>query len=288
MRDQQSGKTLRSAQRLGCPDHVGLIMNPLEVIDQNILEFAHAPGNDEFLIRTRSYSTPFRGTLFGKSTVSEVWQELQHRSARVLVLGANPNNSDESHPQRCRRFRSLQEHINTCIFGEVYWDVHGRPQAGWTAADEDRWKMFLLEPLLAAGVQSESVAFANLLPWGSSPDLKSLLAALNHDQAERATAFANDMLAQLLGLLRPALVVAPRSIGAQLQATELGRQQLTSKATSFSYASGKGTSPLNYYVGCVHDVRLLQLPHPASIRATHAGRAQLAEHLRGLFAGLLT
>ena len=134
----------------------------------------------------------------------------------------------------------------------------------------------------------ESVAFANLLPWGSSPDLNSLLAALNNNQAKRATAFADDMLGQLLGLLRPTLVVAPRSIGAQLRATELGRQQRTGKVSSFQYASGKGTSPLNYYVGSVHDAKLLQLPHRASIRATHAGRAQLAPHLRSLFEELLS
>ena len=106
-------------------------MNALQDIDHRILDFSRQPGHETLARRTRSYCTPFRGTLFGVDTQEEVLEHLSGKRADVLVLGSNPQTSGELDPRTQHRYRALEDHIETGAYGEVYWDRHGRPGPGW-------------------------------------------------------------------------------------------------------------------------------------------------------------
>lgn len=249
-------------------------------IARRVLEFAQEPANTQLLPHTRSFCTPFRGTLFGRSTVEEVQAELAVRPAAALILGTNPNISDEWDP----KFRSMQEHLAGGFYGETYWSSDGTTYPGWQSSQSWRWERQLYEPLRAAGVSLDEVAFANYVPWGSPQNAKNLAKAVEPELLRRVIDLSDELLLRMLRLLRPRVVVAQASISNSLPPGIVARHRKAARRSRVQYQTQSGgMKTFNYDVGLLDidgmPVQMLHVPHPASWKMTNASRKMVVEQL---------
>ena len=255
-------------------------LDTLSAIDRRVLEFTQEPANALLRPLTRSFCTPFRGTLFGRSTLVDVQSELSRRPVAALVLGTNPSiaNANDS------KFRSMQEHIAGGLYGETYWNSDGTPRAGWQSSQSWRWERQQYEPLRAAGVPLDEVAFANYVPWGSPENAKNLVKAMEPALLRRVIGLADEIFLRMLKLLRPRIVVAQASISNNLPHGTVARHRETARRGSVRYQTKRGdTRTFNYDVGPLSvdgmSIQVLHVPHPSSWKMSTPSRDLVVDQL---------
>ncbi len=188
--------------------------NIFSSFDKEIWDFANLPGNEPLLRRTGSYSTLMRGGLFGKFRQDEVELELQTRRVDVLILGSNPNAGDHQPDAVRPKYGTLPMQMATGMLGEQIWDCDRRSSPGWNflVDSNEGWKYF--RGLLANELTTlDSVAMANFIPWGSK-DISSLVNAegIDRNLLNRMLRFCEQLNGKLVAVLRPKIVIVPRSL----------------------------------------------------------------------------
>jgi hypothetical protein len=233
----------------------------LRELDDHILRFARLPENGALLQQTRSFCTPFRDRLFDQFTLEAVQAELNRRSVSALVLAANPGVKNFLDP----KFRSLEDHIASGRYGEVYWNTAGVPGPGWHPSREWRWKAQHYELLRRAGAPADAIAFANYIPWGSG-NLKALTGELGKDLMGRVLQFSDESLSRTLGLFRPRLVIAVSSISNAVSTGAVAESRKTARRETLSYPNLRRA--FAYDVGTLHmdgvRTHILHVDHPVA------------------------
>lgn len=121
---------------------------------------------------TGSYSTPFRGSLFGETESAKIDATLQHMSVDVLWMGSNPNVPQslqaildgDAHPAAYETF-ALQRKCG--MFSEQLF-IDGHSSRGWDPIHypaQRGWQFY--SRLFASVGKLERVAMANFVVWGS-------------------------------------------------------------------------------------------------------------------------
>lgn len=257
--------------------------NTVERLNTAIADFVQEPHNRPLLPGTGGYSTPFRGSLFGRTRAAEVEVELMNRRASALLLGSNPNC-----PESLEHIRSGDSDIGdwpdferqaaSGYFGHAVtgedgvmrgWDpLHypasvGRGQGAWT----------LFADAMEAGLGSlNEVALANIFSWGSRnvQQLVQGLRAQNSGLLEHVLSFADAQLGTILKALRPRMVICPKSVSEKRWARTL----LISRgnAKSLQNVSPTGLSGRSYKMKlgeCVSNgstYPILFIAHPSYLR----------------------
>jgi hypothetical protein len=265
------------------------MLQSLKAINKSILEFAARPENHWLITQTRSYSTPFRGPLFGQIEQSAVAAELANQPVDALILGANPKDTGEKDPTVRTKYRDLKDQISAGLYSEAHWDKDGIAVPGWSAEEEHRWRI-IYDALAAAGLTSKSIAFANFLPWGSS-DLTQLVQMVDPAPRRRMVAFADELLGQIVRTLRPRLIIASLSISENLTDSLITAHRKTATLEEFDYAAnGPGKFRMFYGTAQIggRAAQLIHLRHPSSLRATSQAKALITERLTLMFCRLLS
>lgn len=258
--------------------------NTVDKLNQAIADFVNQPENRILRPGTGSYSTPFRGTLFGYERSPEVEAALEDRRASALVLTPNPN-----YPESLEQIRAdgegegdwpdFQRQRESGYFGEakpsddgtisIWGPIHdpdsaGRGQHTWT----------ILGDALEEGLGSlEGVAHANVLPWGSAGSkglgqLISFLRSAEEDLLDRVVAFVNEQLRVILRGLRPQMVVvASKKLATDSWATELNiaRDRATGlqDVSPGNLAGNRYSMHLGEFVSAGSTYPILFIKHPS-------------------------
>lgn len=199
-------------------------MNIIERLNGAIEAFVLRPENAALRPATGSYSTPFRGHLFGHEIATKVADELLRRPAALLFLGSNPNSPSSLELLRGQdggdgHWPEFQRQQQSGYFGERVVDATGAvrvwdPLHNATSMGQGQhfWTLYA-QAFRNAGIHMEEAAMANIFSWGSN-DLNALVThLLTHDSGmlNRVVDFANHQLEVMLAALRPQLLVCPRS-----------------------------------------------------------------------------
>ena len=262
-----------------------LMLKALKDINASILEFVALPENDWLSAYTRSYSTPFRGTLFGQVEQVGVAAELSKIGVDVLILGANPNNSGEKNPSEQLKYRDLADQMATGLYSEAHWESTGVVVPGWVANEKNSWNKMLYEPLRVAGAVENRIAFANYLPWGSA-NLAELVSAVEPALLKRMVAFADELLARIVITLRPRLVIAPHSISNNLADSLLTSYRKEARLEEFGYpANRRETYRIFHSPAQIGGwaTQLLHLRHPSSMQVSAEAITLISERLHLFF-----
>ncbi|MET3460217.1 hypothetical protein [Variovorax atrisoli] len=236
--------------------------------------FAGRPENIQLLPGTLSYSTPFRGTAFGCSTLDEVAAALEMRRLDVLILGSNPNAGELAAGSP---YGTLEEQLRSGYFGEAYFNADRTPSAGWTPQSDSKpgWRS-LFRAIQKAGFSSDAVAMVNYLPWGSSK-LAELVRALDSALLKRAIEFADEQLSRLLTLFRPKVVIVVRSLTETkgFHSPLLSGWRQVSSPASINVATTAGNfKRFHLLVSGLRSTTpqlLLHMPHPGYLQISNAG-----------------
>ncbi|OAK65924.1 hypothetical protein A3K87_09075 [Variovorax paradoxus] len=242
--------------------------------------FAGRPENAQLLPGTLSYSTPFRGTAFGCSTLDEVAAALDTRSLDVLILGSNPNAGELTAGSP---YGTLEEQLRSSYFGEAYFGADRSPRPGWAPQSDSKpgWRS-LFRAIEKAGLSSDAVAMVNYLPWGSST-LPDLVQALDSDLLQRAIEFGDRQLSRLLALFRPKVVIVVRSLTETkgFHSPLLAGWKESSGQSSINVATmAGGTKRFHFFAGGLQAVPprlLLHMPHPGYLQISNAGAPAFEE-----------
>jgi hypothetical protein len=109
-------------------------MNTVKNLNYSIQEFVLRPENSQLRPATGSYSTPFRGQLFGCDMAEDVEEKLAERNVSVLFLGSNPNcpgSLDNMTNQSTGEgdWQGFQIQLKSGYFGERVTDQFGTARA---------------------------------------------------------------------------------------------------------------------------------------------------------------
>lgn len=263
-------------------------MNPFAEFNQRILDFANAPENRRLLAGTGTYSTPFRGSLFGMELAADVANELERRPVDVLWLGLNPNVPeslerilDPTPPDISAAQSTLSLQIESGFFGEIdfqayvneqqfrrgTWNPVNNPQGGWSFYQE------ILEVVKPALI----VTMANFVPWGSKDanDFIRPLRELDPELVKRIFAFCDELNADIVKALRPRLILAPLSL------REYTNNSWRENLTTHEVKLNKRT--FRFYTGEItrgsRQARIAHVPHPSSLRFTNSDRERISTAL---------
>jgi len=194
-------------------------MNIFDKSYQLVDEFVSKNENNRLISGTGSYSSLFRGSLFGETKTKEVVDALKTKQIKVLWLGSNPNvpeslkliqeNNSQSHYQdfliqkKCGYFSEVSYNSETNIY-QSGWDPINNPDHKWSFYTEIFNKIY----------GSESTLMANFLPWGSEDYQKFLKGIGNIDNSllSRLLEFSRKLNLLLIEELKPELIVVPKSI----------------------------------------------------------------------------
>lgn len=256
-----------------------------------IWDFVHARANARLRPGTGSYSTPFRGGLFGKTKSSDVARLTVRRRVDVLWLGANPavRSSLENILNRgagLGDFPSFERQIQSGFFGSCKW-ANGVPTADWNPIETPRGGWRIYQRLLVTISRLEHVAMANVIPWGSQ-DAKTFLRKLHaRDPAllRRVLEFADDLNVEIVETLKPKLLVVPLSLARQREldaiapigvslskTTDVSRHEVLLPEGRFKFFTGVCQRG-RYAVPTVF------LRHPASLRLSVQSRVRLVSRV---------
>lgn len=268
-------------------------MDFFQSLDRQIFDFVEAPENRRLRAGTGSYSTHFRGMLFGQKASVAVAAKIQAQRVDVLWLGANPSvptslerildpHADDAH------FNTFLAQMKSGMFSQhavepnadfIPWNPIQNPTKNWVI-----YNRILSNPAVA---DIDAVAMANIFPWGSKEmvDLAAGIRGLDRSLWHRVTEFANHINIQIVEALRPKLLIVPRSVGgADRPASKELRGMGLVESDAKELISGAVTidgKQRKYSTGiCVRgriEVPVAYLPHPASLKITTLGRAQIVE-----------
>jgi len=285
-------------------------MNPLthrdtmpSVADVNQLILESAMRHTRLRHGTGEAALAFRGQLFGSHEVHNIDEHLR-RGERVDVLwfGSNPNvpeslenilydgDPDDSYSTFTRCLKA----------GRVSPQRDGQPDFNVVGPDARRgWRHVRDALAMCDGVSLERVIMANAIPWGSSPDLDTLLRALDRllpDLLKDVLLVSEELISTIVSVLRPRLILVPRSLSESklLKKHARGHPLLApgkndKKATAATWRNG--TRKVHYYTGTFvtegASTPLLFLPHPAGLRVGNDGRPEFLDDLRCTVTNLL-
>lgn len=203
-------------------------MNLVQRLNQAIAEFVTQSENLALKPATGSYSTPFRGSLFGEYLASAVDEALPKNPRPVLWLGSNPNCPSsqkfiEKSPECQGDWPDFVRQIESDEFGHLElrsdgkhrrWDPIRHPDSA--GGSSFGWQ-FYATALKASLGSLNAVALANIYPWGSGSFgaiRKSLKqgSSANEGLYGRTIGFAQSQLEIMLNTLQPRLVIAPKSL----------------------------------------------------------------------------
>jgi|GEM_PF-6130867 len=288
LRDRGAPTTSQPSTEIGSTDTRALLRFLVEAPGI----FAGRPENIQLLPRTLSYSTPFRGTAFGCSTIDEVAAALETRRLDVLILGSNPNAGELA---AGLPYGTLGEQLRSGYLGEAYFSADRTPRAGWTPQSDSKpgWRS-LFRAIQKAGFSSDAVAMLNYLPWGSSK-LAELVKAFDSALLERAIEFADEQLSRLLTLFRPKVVIVVRSLTETKGFHSLllsSWRQVSSPASIDVPTTAGGTKRFHVLVSDLRSAPprlLLHMPHPGYLQISNAGAPAFEEAVARLMtaSGLL-
>lgn len=266
--------------------------NVLAAINQHIFDFVHEPANRRLRPGTGSYSTPFRGTLFGLAEGRAVAQQLETRGVDVLWLGTNPNVPRSlEHILNPRLgdgdFPDFERQVGSGLFAHRDWESPGERPACWNPIQDPRGGWIVYRDLLAKVANLERVTMANFIPWGSRSARQLLdgLGAADSALLKRAIGFADELNVEIVGALKPSLMVVPLSLGRMRQldavmCTGVAMQQTDDVRHHHVTLDGRR---VNFYTGICrrgsHDVPTLHVPHPASLRLSVGSKHHLTDEL---------
>jgi hypothetical protein len=194
--------------------------NIVRVANRRIWNFVRRDANKNLLPATGSYSTPFRGGLFGETASDAVAEQLSHRRVDVLWLGTNPcvSRSLEHiiHPPRGRGdFPTFENQMKSGLFGSWLWDRHGNRSADWNPIERPAGNWHVYRDMLSKIARLERVAMSNFLPWGSknANTMVETLCGAHRPLLERMFEFADELNIEIVQALAPKLLVVPFSLG---------------------------------------------------------------------------
>lgn len=254
--------------------------------NRSIHDFVSRPENQRLRAGTGSYSTPFRGTLFGNADTTSAALRLAARPADVLWLGTNPDVPSSiaqilDPPLTDGDFAGFQKQRLSGLLGEQDWRV-SPAVAGWDPLSKPTRGWAVYAEVLARVTAVERVAMANFLPWGSAT-APAFWEPMRRDHPElltRAVRFADELNAAITVALRPRLIVIPRSLSEcrELRDTAIGRAH----ATAVPHELPKlGKRTLRFATGQIErggaTWNVVYLPHPASLRYSKEHRAAVVD-----------
>ncbi len=267
----------------------------LQQINNRINDFVSQPENARLKAGTGSFSTPFRGTLFGHKGIAEVNACLQkQRSIDVLWLGSNPN-CPESVANILENtggpgcFPDFQQQLRSGHLSEQGWDPINNPQRGW------RTYAMVLD-----GTSNLSrVIMANSIPWGSSRTEEFLGPLANQDRelVSRLLEFSDELVAEIVSMLRPRLLIVPKSLAENKTIRELLPTYSLLKSNvreSVDLPVPAGNKRFHCYSGHYEceplalKVPALFVPHPSGIQLTVDSRRQFVEALQKVVTSLMS
>ena len=258
-------------------------MNTVKNLNYSIQEFVLRPENSLLRPATGSYSTPFRGQLFGCDMAEDVEGKLAERNVSVLFLGSNPNcpgSLEYIMNQSIGEgdWHSFLIQLKSGYFGERVTDQFGTARA-WcplhhpsTMGSGQRSSWTFYADAIRTGVGSlEDVAMANVFSWGSG-ELDHMIRHLRaHDPGllGRVISFANKQLTTMLDSLRPQLVLCPLSISnhQELRNLLLSRDRVkdsmnvSPSALASAFTMNLATTTING-----REQRILFIKHPSALR----------------------
>jgi len=254
--------------------------NIFDSVNQQIFDFVHERANRSLIPGTGSYSTPFRGRLFGLSKSLDVAKKLDTRGVDVLWLGANPcvpeSLENIVNPQRSEgHFPDFVRQVASGLFSSRRWDDQGHPSTGWNPIDQPRGGWIVYRDILEAiGFRRDRMTMANFVPWGSQ-DTKAFVSKLggaNPKLLKRALVFADELNSEIVNAIKPKLLLVPLSFGRERAIDNVYLTGVAMKATdprphkieidqtpSFNFYTGK-CSRRSFSVSTVY------VPHPSSLR----------------------
>jgi hypothetical protein len=277
-------------------------MNFFQNLETQILDFVETPENSKLKAATGSYSTPFRGLLFGEQSAEKVDFLLTKRNVDVLWLGSNPSvksglarildaQADSSH------FSTFQSQIKSGMFSQFSTDrAASITSFNPLQSPTYKWELYN-RAIKAAGADINAVAMANFIPWGS-PDLDSLANQLSQTDRNmwfRMLEFSNHLNVQIVKKLKPKLLIVPRSLG-----------DTASKAPRFLRGLGIVSEEIkkmrresqligryrqHYLTGlCLRgelEIPIAYFNHPDSLRISSENRQQFIDHFAGVISATM-
>lgn len=259
-------------------------MNTIERLNLAIKEFVLLPENAVLRPATGSYSTPFRGTLFGLENAQDVEIELGRQRVSVLFLGSNPNVPDSlSHIKAgspgAGHWPEFERQSASGRFGQCMPDRSGRLES-WDplhtpesmgAGQKASWT-FYAEAIRAGTGSLDTVAFANVFPWGSGKldDFLSHLGGYDSGLLDRVIALADQQLSTMIEALRPDLVLCPLSVSKHKRLNNLMLAEARFQNSIDVSPKGLEKRPFEMRLATIECNRrtqtILSLNHPAALR----------------------
>jgi hypothetical protein len=264
--------------------------NIVRVVNQRIWDFVRQRPNEDLLPGTGSYSTPFRGNLFGKAESAAVARQLSTRGVDVLWLGMNPciPRSLEfiiNPPAGPGDFPGFEKQMESGLFGSCRWESNGERSADWSPIEHPtgNWKVY--RDMLATIARLECVAMANFIPWGSqnAEALVKGLGKANQPLLERALEFADDLNVEIIQALMPKVVVVPFSLGRNRSLDAVRPLGLTLARTTYAkrHTVALSEGGFTFHTGSCRrgkqTVRTVFLRHPASLRLQSDDKKRVVE-----------
>ncbi|MEQ1759431.1 MAG: hypothetical protein ABL986_14005 [Vicinamibacterales bacterium] len=264
--------------------------NIFDAVNQRIWDFVHERANSQLRPATGSYSTLFRGSLFGATTAAGVAAKLAKQRVDVLWLGANPCIPRSlgyilNPPNGKGDLPIFERQMKSGLFSSARWDDQGEPLPDWSPIErpDGNWRVY--RDVLEAIGRLDRVAMANFIPWGSqtTDTLLRKLGATHAPLLKRMLAFADEVNAEIVEALNPKLVVVPFS---------LGRNRLLNDVveTGVALAGVSGTQrhtvagangAFSFYTGACQrgglTVPVVFLRHPASLRLSKEAKPRVVE-----------
>ena len=266
-------------------------------LDEQIRDFVSQPGHERVLRATGSYSTPFRGTLFGTDDSTEVERRRSARPVRAVWLGSNPNCPQSLHAllndDAPSEFPYFVRQMESGRFSEQQWEPEGAPRPGWNPIvnpSTSGWTV--VRDVFALAGDVDDVAMANIVPWGSAdlPALVTQVSAASPSLAREMLAFSFELAKQMIVALQPNAIIVPLSI-ARLplpDATLCNPFSMSAKVDLNQVVLSSGRSSVGYWwregdaeLPCP---RIVYFRHPSSLRLSAPLRTQLIESLGALVA----
>jgi hypothetical protein len=267
-------------------------MTIFHAFNKRIVDFVRRSENARLAPGTGTFSTPFRGTLFGCELAADVEAALENRRVDVLWLGANPNvqtSVDAILGKSVPQFQALERQMESNFYGEVdvpYWERAGEWRVGWDPVGKPQrgWKFY--QDTFARVRPNLAIAMANIVPWGSS-DASTFwepLAKLDSALVTRVVEFCDQLNEYIVEALRPRLLVVPLSLG---ERTGLAR----SRATTSVHEIPLSKRTFRFHTGSVERRGRVQniayLPHPMAIQYRLDERAVISDRLVGAVGAML-
>lgn len=257
-----------------------------DAFNRSIHDFVSRPENHRLRAGTGSYSTPFRGTLFGYADAAAAAQRLASERADVLWLGTNPDVPASiakilNPPPTDGDFVGFQQQMGSGTLGEQDWRV-SPAIAGWDPLSRPKGGWAVYAEVLARVTTLERVAMANFLPWGSAtaPAFWQPMRKDHPELLNRAVRFADELNAAITVALRPRLIVIPRSLSEcrDLRNTAIGRSH---ESAVRHEVSNLGKRTFRFATGEIERGgamwKVAYLPHPSSLRYSTPHRTAIVD-----------